>query len=302
MKGIILLSIGHPSYAKWCHNMAVSIRVNSPDIPIHVVTDGNFPAESWHSCVDKITKMEYSDCHEPDGKIFPAKAKLSLFKYSEFDQTIYLDVDGLLLKDITPLFDQNTFFQVQVNGVSTLENDNLDASLWVKSKQIFEKFDLKEGSEIPGTNSSFWYFTKEADTLFNQALTNLETPFRINELRYKWGQSGAQPDELYMNIALAQLGLMPDMKPVLYLRKRGTGKYVGLDQIEKDFYILGCWGNVDYNHFEISGTGDKTTGLYNKICAANYEKFYGDRKLFTDHFYQLITKKVYSNVLRKAKA
>lgn len=291
MKGILLLSIGNPCYARYTHNMAVSIRANS-ELPIHIVTDGNYPAEEFHRDIaDKTIQIDYSDCHDNNGKLYPAKAKLSIQKYSEFDETLYLDVDGLLLKDIDIDFDGE--FQIQVNGYSSLDNDNLDSSLWVKPKQIIDKYNLSSDAQLPGTNSSFIYFTKKTE-VFKQALKNLETPFTQNELRYKWGVSGTQPDELYINIALAQLNIQPNMKPVLYLRKRGNGGYVGIDKIKQDRYILGCWGDKHYNHFEISGTGDRNSGLYNKLCFDNYQTVYGDRKLFKDYFFSLINNKVYA--------
>ena len=78
MKGVILLSIGSPVYARWAHNMAITVRVMSPNLPIHVVTDGNFPFEPEHAnIVDKVIKMDESD-YLKDGKLYRAKAKLSL--------------------------------------------------------------------------------------------------------------------------------------------------------------------------------------------------------------------------------
>ena len=300
-RGILLISIGNDAYARWCHNMAVSIRAVSPTLPIHVLTDGNFPSEPFHAnVVDKVIKMDLNDCYL-DGKLYPAKAKLSMYKYSEFDETIYLDIDGVVIKDIMPLFDEcealGLYFQIQVNGVSTKEHDNLDASLWAKPEQIFKKYKLKEDAILPGTNSSFQYFKKgkEAETLYNKALKNLANPIPIRELRYQWGHSGTQPDELYMNIALAQVGLLPNIKPVLYLRRRGFGSgHNDLSTIQNGFYVIGCWGDATYNHHEISGTGDVKSGLYNKVCIDAYRKVYGESVRFSDAFHKLIKFKVYA--------
>lgn len=307
MRGIVLLSIGNPTYALWAHNMAVTCRVMSPDLPIHVVTDGNFPFEPYHAnIVDKVIHLDRND-YLNDGRLYPAKAKLSLYKYSEFDETIYLDVDGCCIKDLNLLFEEckqlGQPFQVQVNGVSTKEFDNLDASLWVKPEQIFKKYKLKEDAEIPGTNSSFWYFkkSKKAESLYDKALKNLSKPFTVRELRYTWGHSNTQPDELYMNIALAQMGMMPDIKPVLYLRKRGTGgQQNGLDQIQKNYYIIGCWGDENYNHHEISGTGQINSGLYNKHVANCYRILYGESIKFgkPNDYHSLIKGKVFSNPIK----
>lgn len=304
MRGVLLISVGNDAYARWAHNMAVTIRCVSPDVPIHVLTDGNFPSEEWHlQAVDKVIQMDRKDTHLND-KLYPAKAKLSMYKYSEFDETIYLDVDGVVIKDIKPLFERcfelGLPYQVQVNGVSTLLNDNLDSSLWVKPEQAIKKYALPNDVVLPGTNSSFQYFkkSKEAKALFTQALKNLANPFHINELRYKWGHSNTQPDELYMNIALAQTGIMPNIEPVLYLRKRGFGVgHNDLEAIQKGYYVIGCWGDATYNHHEISGTGDKRSGLYNKVCIDAYRLFYGDRP-FNDHFNLLIKHKVFAKPIK----
>ena len=92
---------------------------------------------------------------------------------------------------------------------------------------------------------------------------------------------------------LAKIGLVPDMKPVLYIRRRDMGgKNLGLEDIQKDYYVLCCYGGLEYNHHTISGTGDRTSGLYNKLNILNYQKIYGDIK-YSLHFYKLISQKVY---------
>lgn len=299
MDGVLLISIGHQSYARWAKNMAISIRAYSPDVPIHVLTDGNF---TYGEFVDKIIQMDRSDYTTETGKLFPAKAKLSMYKYSEFDRTIYLDVDGILIKDLTPLFDLSGYFQIQVNGISTFDFDNLDASLWVKIEKIFEKFNLPEDTKVPGTNSSFQFFIKspEAERLYTLALDNLVNhAFELKELRYSWGHSKTQPDELYMNIALAQVGLVPDMKPVLYLRRRGSGgQRITWDSLVANYYIIGCWGDESYNHHEISGTGQANSGLYNKVGIMTHEKL---GLKFQDHFFTLIKHKVYGNEVKQVR-
>lgn len=307
MKGVILLSIGSPVYARWAHNMAITVRVMSPNLPIHVVTDGNFPFEPEHAnIVDKVIKMDESD-YLKDGKLYPAKAKLSLYDYSEFEETIYLDVDGCCVRDLNELFDRcdelGKPFQVQVNGISTKDKDNLDASLWVKPKQIFEKYEIDEDAQLPGTNSSFWYFKKceESSALFEKALENLSNPFEVRELRYQWGRSGTQPDELYMNIALGQLGYMPNIEPVLYLRKRDmNGRSRGLDEIQANYYVIGCWGDENYNHWEISGTGQVNSGLYNKHVSICWNTYYKNSSKFGKpyDFFSLIGGKVFGNKIK----
>ena len=288
--------------------MAVTCRVMSPNLPITVITDGNYPFEDFHKdAVDDVIVMDSRDFLDRNGKLFPAKAKLSVYKYTPYSEAIYLDVDGCCIKDLNLLFDEckvkGLYFQVQVNGVSTKDHDNLDASLWVKPKQIFEKYDVPEDAELCGTNASFWYFKKgkDAKKLFTQALKNLANPIPVSQLRYKWGHSNTHPDELYMNIALAQVGLKPNIEPVLYLRKRGEGgRNKGLDDIQRSRYIIGCWGDENYNHHEISGTGQPNSGLYNKHVSNCWNKFYGNSVKFgkPNDFFSLIKGKVFANPIK----
>lgn len=299
MRGVVLLCVAdkdHKYYGDWAHNMALSIRVHSP-LPIQVITDGTaierLPTEN--KVYDIVTEIAYEDWHEGD-KVSIAKAKLNIYKYAAFDEYIYLDVDGLVIKDLTPLFDIEGYFQIQVNGISTKENDNLDASLWVKNTLIWDHYGLDDKAVLPGTNSSFHLCRKgkEADKFWSEAKKAFENPIPIKEHRYKWGHSGQQPDELYTNVALAKVNLVPDIKPVLYIRRRDmSGKNLGLEDIQKDYYVLCCYGGLEYNHHTISGNGSRDSGLYNKCNIINYQAFYGDEVKYSLHFYKLIQQKVY---------
>lgn len=241
---------------------------------------------------DKVIKMKPEDYLE-NGVFSPAKAKLSLYKYSEFEETIYLDVDGLLLKELDFEIKE---FATHVNGYSDLENDRTEFNLWVTPQQAYEKYNIPKENKLAGTNSSFMAWTKKGEKVFKKALENLSNPFQLNELRYQWGQSKCQPDELYLNIALAQLGTKIEEINPLYTKKRGK-PYSGATEIMKK-YILCCWGGLEFNHHEISGTGNSKTGLYNQLCRQNFLKVYGE-DLFYDHFYALISKKIYEKGIKK---
>ena len=300
MRGVILLCVAdndHKYYGDWAHNMALSIKAHSPNLPIQVITDGTalerLPSE--FNPYDIVTIIDYDDWHN-DSKVSIAKAKLNIYKYSEFDEWIYLDVDGLVVKDLTPLFELKDYFNIQVNGITTKDKDNEDANLWVKNNIIWDHYKLPDDAILPGTNSSFHLCKKgkESEKLFNEAIKAFKKPIPISQHRYKWGHSGQQPDELYMNVALAKVGLVPDFKPVLYIRRRDMpGKNLGLEDIQKDYYILCCFGGLEYNHHTISGSGSRDTGLYNKCNILNYKTIYGDSVKYSIHFYKLIQQKVY---------
>lgn len=262
--------------------MLASIRAVSK-LPVTIVTD-NYPYKDWHLMPDVLKKIDPEDCYD-NGKFSPAKAKLSLWKYSDYDETIFLDVDGLLLKELD--FDIQGFM-IHVNGFSSLEHDNTEVNLWVKPSVLYNKYKIPEGNKLAGTNSSFMSWDKTGVKVLQKALGNLSNPVPLDELRYQWGKSNCQPDELYINVALAQLGIEPEGK-FLYTRKR-RGGYAGATEIMKS-YVLCCWGGLEFNAHEISGTGSIKTGLYNKLCFDNFKKLGLE---FIDHFYSLINDKIYA--------
>jgi len=267
--------------------MLVSIRANSV-LPVTIVTN-NYPLKDWHLMPDTLKQIEYEDCHE-NGKLSPAKAKLSLWKYSEYDETIYLDVDGLLLRELN--FDFK-YFATHVNGYSKHEEELSDINLWVSPAKVFEKYDIPKENRLAGCNSSFMAWDKKGVEVFQKALEFLKNPFPISELSYQWGKSGCQPDELYLNAALAYFGFEPEPLNVLFTRKRRNDGYIGFEAIRK-FYVLCCWGGLEFNAYEISGTGNMKTGLYNKLCSEYFSKVGLD---FNDHFFSLINDKIYAKAI-----
>jgi hypothetical protein len=62
---------------------------------------------------------------------------------------------------------------------------------------------------LPAINSSLQFIVKDkaSKQLYDTAKELYNDPIPVNKLRMKWG--GGQPDELYMNIAFAKLGIDP---------------------------------------------------------------------------------------------
>lgn len=235
---------------------------------------------------DTLVQIKDEDCMT-NGKLNPAKAKLSLFKYSEYDETIYLDVDGLLLKELDFAIKG---FLIHVNGYLGIDDEITDVNLWVEPKKVYEKYGIPKENKLPGTNSSFMAWDKKGAEVLKLALKFLSDPISLDELRYQWGKSKCQPDELYINAAIAKLGQEPQGS-YLFTRRRKNGGYVGLEAIKKDFFVLCCWGGLEFNAHEISGTGNMNTGLYNKLCKDYFSKLGYE---FYDHFFSLINDKIYA--------
>ena len=107
-RGVTLIAIGGSGYLKWAVNQAASIKFHSPNIPIQlIVSKGLYEDAKRHtSLFNFFTPLNDEQWQDEQGRLFPAKLKTSFYDLLYFDESIYFDVDGITLKDITPLFEQ----------------------------------------------------------------------------------------------------------------------------------------------------------------------------------------------------
>lgn len=237
-KGILLIAFGHPSYLQWAYNMAYSIKYYSP-IPITLFCSPELSGVDL-SIFDRVIYeiMPVND----DGRINVAQIKVDMSRHTDYDQTIYLDVDGCAIKDISPLFEQifkdhHVYSQALGTGG---RNDNIGYSLWASNETIWSHYGLKENAILCGIQSSIvaWDKSPESAKFFKQLQQNYARP--IANLTTAWGESKSQPDELYFQATFAQMGIVPDVsiQPV-YFPKEHTNK---LQAIVDNHYILSLWG------------------------------------------------------------
>jgi len=265
--GIVLLSFGNDAYAHFAWNMAMSIKAAS-SIPIHLVaSQKHLSFLNDRQCFDYITELDQAD-YLHGGVFAPAKAKLSLYKYLIFDENIYLDVDGICLKDICPLFDEckdGDYFS-QVVGWGRHGVRDFKEMVWAWGDQIYDHFAIPQDARIPFINSSFQFIrlSDQAKGLYSQAMRNFINAIPIKDLRFTWGKS--QPDELYMNVALAQTGIDPTLKnpyPVYF-------NYRQIDpeqDIVRDHYVLGLYGDHNFTHRTVVDYYDRKM---NQILRTNF--------------------------------
>lgn len=214
-KGVLLVAWGKRIYPWLAYNLAFSIKHFNPEIKICIYHDEGFYSQLTPE------NREYFDLAIPisddvkfkDGKIDAARIKTSIYDILPFDETLYLDVDAVLLRDIQCIFDDLSkapgYFYTHVLDVHTIDKGrDIPMMLWAYADDIWNKYSLNDASQLPCTNSSFMYIKKcvESKALFEQVNKNLSDPIPLHSLRMKWG--GGQPDELYLNIALAQKGIL----------------------------------------------------------------------------------------------
>jgi len=190
MNGVIIIALNKQAYATSAFNLALSIKHYNPSIHITLLSDNIHQAcyklehYAMFDSIKEIPKQDYT--HE--GRFCPAKAKLSMYKYTNYDKTLYLDADSICLKDIAPLFES-------LNGCEFKSNYVDGYTQWVHADTFKNFFGFEQGKTI---NSS-WIYWEKTD-VFEHALQYYNLGFPKGLLIQKWGNS--LPDELFLRASV----------------------------------------------------------------------------------------------------
>ncbi len=266
-KGILLIALGK-HYTQLAYNMAKSIKRFS-DIPIAVVTDDT--EQFLLDAFDIVIEPKLHDYIE--GYAFnPFKFKTYVYDYTPFEHTIYLDVDGIALKDITPLFAHD--FLIQEVARYNYENAHTCDMVWVKKaglrlNDVYDAYGLDHKREYPEYNSSIIVFKKnnKNETYFLLA----KKLYLDRKLAFK-PIGGLYPDELAWNLASALLKHYNEdkIKPIYFFWENRN--MTGTDIVD-NYYILGMAGGFHKT---------KLKSLYETTVKAfsPYWKFDSMKKIF----------------------
>jgi hypothetical protein len=196
------------------------------------------------------SEMCIRDSLYTNGKLDPGKAKIFLYDYLPFDHNLYLDVDAVALKDIEPMIDELIALGKQylshIMGYHTIDKGNkIESMIWAYADDIWKQYALNESSVLPAINSSWQYIqiSPKAHALYKIAQDlYVNNPIPLKQLRFKWG--GGQPDELYMNIALAKLEMDPATtnEYAHITTKRG----LSLTQVTEQYYLQSYFGGQGF--------------------------------------------------------
>ncbi|HWB62323.1 MAG TPA: hypothetical protein VG603_02345, partial [Chitinophagales bacterium] len=201
--------------------------------------------------------------------LFAARAKLSMPEYFAFSQTAYFDVDSILFKPIDDLF-VNEEYVTHVHKVYKM-GDDMPQMYWCKAPVIMEHYGLDTTYRFPGINSSYALLKKDKAgyKVYQKALENLlVNPIPLSKHYRHWGMgTGQQPDELYLNIACAQLKTMPINKQPLYFRSSMQRESQSIGTIQQDFYGISLFGGDNYSHVSLKR-------LYNHFARPCFEKYF----------------------------
>lgn len=242
MKGIVLFAYGKKGYTLMAHNIAVSIKQHTPDIHITLFLEPDLYVQD-HTVFDSIVYLDRSLIYSENVGIDPAKCKVNMYDLLPYEHNLYLDVDGLVLKDLNPLFDKliegEDSFVTDIIATGK-RHESIEYSIWAGNDVIWPYFDLKEDAILPSTQTSWMYIRKDdkAKNIFDTAKQYLDFP--KNRLRKKWG--GTVPDEVIFSGVLAKLEAIPkhNPRPIFFGTKNDERP---LYQLSKDYFVLSLYGN-----------------------------------------------------------
>lgn len=244
---VILMAFGKPAYGWMAYNLAVTIKHHSPDIKVALVFEESamqYTPDRWP--FDRMVEINHEHLYDGD-KFNPGKAKTRIYEYLEAESTIYLDVDALLVKPIEGLFDacekSGKYYCTQVVGKQQPKTGrDFSQMQWAYLDEVQSHYGIDPESWVYATNSSFAYIKKgkESKALFAQIQANIDNPCK---LRMDWGQTF--PDELALNVALAQMNHDPslEIEPVYFNYATAVHNFSPL--IEKH-YVFGFYGGVGF--------------------------------------------------------
>ena len=188
-KSIILMAFGKRGYYFAAYNIAFSIKEFGCKVPIHLVVDSiaNLKKYLGHGVnyFDSVIEMEPGHIRLND----PAWSKLHLNYYITTDNALYLDVDAVAVKDITPLIEQlskiDKSYIAHTVGYHTLkEGNDIQSMQWAWANDLWEHFKLSEDAVLPAINSSLVWINKVgAEPIYKKALEFYENP--LAKLRMK---------------------------------------------------------------------------------------------------------------------
>lgn len=267
-RGYLLLAHGAPFYHKAAFNMAVSLKVRKKNemtpedgaptqYPIALVTDGNWPeglTPHHRKVFDEIITLK------PEHRM-PFYAKTRLFEYSPFKQTIFLDCDGLCIRNPDYLFDRAEGFPflAQKEGEFTRETGHQSNIVWCDIPLVYDYYGLDPEAPFTETNNSFLYFDKSKEARHLFALSEhfyahewypAYTPYGPQRRLNRPPEKGHYPDELAFEVAMAHMGyrIPVRLNPIHFAtRQNARGAFSWL-QCAKRYPFFGLYGARGYTH------------------------------------------------------
>lgn len=238
-RGIILLAHGKRGYGFAAVNLARSIKEYC-DIPITLFHDDTTIAQvpkEYLTFIDNFVKLD--DEFYETGRVEPGRAKLLCADKSPYDKTLYLDVDALCMKDITPMFDKlnGTPITCQQMGEGNYGDEDIKYDGWSNHEFTFPFFDLSTEARWKTTQTS-WFYIEKGTPLLIELFRYYDKRYPLEKLKYQW--AGFIPDEIVWSGVMSKNNVelyKPDN--VIYF----GGDFLQHTEIVENYYLLSLYGN-----------------------------------------------------------
>lgn len=232
---VTLLAFGKVGYAHAANNMVASLRYHGYRGPIDIhVGRALMPSISTYTA-ENCAIHSLPDEYAAD----PGWCKVNLPLIITGD-TLYLDVDGVCLRDITPLIEalkaDGRSYITTVMGKGRL-GDTISYFEWATPEKVAEKHNASEGT-FYGIQSSWAYFRKgEWLDNFHAFVRGSWGQWERSDLKHQWGKG--KPDELFYSIACTLMEHDPSYgESVVHF---GKG-FDTLPQLREKYYVLSLYG------------------------------------------------------------
>jgi hypothetical protein len=269
MRGIIIIALGHPAYGQMAANLGASIRVNSPDLPIHLVWADqalDHLSDQKKAIFHTMQECPHDYYHRENEKKVYIKAKTHLYDLTPFTETIFLDADTIICprKPLTELFDTFSQLDMTMENRARLNLEKIlpsDVYLWASISDIVDAYKLKQGF-LYGLHSEFIYWKQNTrmSRFFDTVRETFDHP-KVKTVTF----NGDMPDEFAFAIAMLKHNLYPHQCPYIPLYWYLTDKQLGtsLEYVISNYHGYSIGGNA---------TPDSVQRNYNRMAAAYFQR------------------------------
>ena len=205
-RGILTVAIGKDVYIEHAKNLARSFRFHNPDLPIAVITDSSDPR--LFKLYDHLIPLET----QWGG---PFRQKLSVAEYSPFEETLFIDSDCLVTKDVSGLWSLLSGRDFAMPG------EPIQSGHWYTDiAPLLARLGL---TNLPKFNSGLFLFRRgdAVKTLMASARDILD---HHREYGIEVTHNGHCGDEPALAIAMAMLGVDP-------VEDTGVGQWGSFDYV-----------------------------------------------------------------------
>jgi hypothetical protein len=221
-RGILLIALGSPYYGQLAANLAASIKYTTGGrMPVHLVWAENALSHLTQQKLGLFTSMQ--ECPrefyhvERNGKEAKSyvKAKTHMNDLSPFEETIFLDVDSIMLgmNTLEKAFEdlKHLDFTMENRGrINLARLKPQDDYLWADVRDVKRAYSFEEGF-LYGLHSEFVYWKKceKLAAYFETVKEVFENP----KCKMKHVFDGDIPDEFAFAVAMIKHRIYPHENP-----------------------------------------------------------------------------------------